>query len=497
MFQKIVLGIVLFFAFIIAAFFFLIKVIDFNEYKPRIHKAIKESTGYEVIIRGDITITLSPVGVSISDIVINNPTYHTETPIAKLGSFDVALDIPSLFKKEIKVKQLSIDSLELAVEKTKEGKFNYDLLPVSQKALEKKGKENNTTTVEKDGAFSSSLVNTKKIQFSNANVSYADVNATNKIIFEDIDLDMNDISYDVSKHSIQGLSFNADIHIGKIQYGSSYAVQDISMSVETKDGIAISDSLKYTLFDTALQGSGKFDLSGKQPKVLLKSKIVGLKLANLSKELWGKEILEGNANGDLKLSFFVGDAYTFKSTLKGFIELYGEDVMLKGYDIDKIALVLDPTQKSKGITFGALMSDSIEAFKGGHSLIKEINTKVDIGYSEVHLSDVALSTATSRIAMQGAVHLVEEKFIDVKTALLNPQGCATFEQKFSGTFAKPSVKLDEAAVTTLTNVVLSFSTKSKTAHITPKQSDENCTVFYDGVVKNPQPQSETTHQPTE
>lgn len=121
MFQKIVLSIVLFFAFSIVVFFLMIKVIDFNEYKPRIQKAIKENTGYEVMIRGDITLSLSPAGVSIFDIEITNPTYHPETPFAKLGSFDVALDLSALLKKEFKVKHISIDGLNAMVEKNQRG----------------------------------------------------------------------------------------------------------------------------------------------------------------------------------------------------------------------------------------------------------------------------------------------------------------------------------------------------------------------------------------
>ena len=497
MFKKIVFGIVLLVAVVIAAFFFLIKVIDFNEYKPRLHKAIKESTGYEVIIRGDITLTLSPIGVSLSDIEINNPTYHPEIPFAKVSSFDVALEVPALLKKEIKVKQLSIDGLVLNIEKIKDGKFNYNLLPVpTQKIVDKKNKESNVTVEKESGTFFS-LMNAKKIQFSNTDVSYADLNTSHKIAFTHIDLDINEINYDPSRHSIQGLSFLANSHIDKIQYGSTYSISDISMPLETKNGIAISDMLKYTLFDTPIQGSGKFDFTGKQPKISLKSKIVGLKLANLSKELWGKEMLEGNANGDLKLSFFAGDAYTFKSTLNGFVQLSGEGILLRGYDIDKIALVLDPTQPSKNLSLNTLITGTVEAFKGGTSLIKEANVKVDLGYSEIKLSDVALSTATNRIAIKGAINSVEERLIDVKTALLDEKGCATYEQKFSGTFAKPTVKLDETAVKTLTNVVLSFTTKSKATHVASSQTDNNCTVFYDGVVRHPPLQPVNTQQTAE
>lgn len=479
MFQKILLSIVLFFAFSIVVFFLLIKVIDFNEYKPRIQKAIKENTGYELIIRGDITLSLSPAGVSIFDVEITNPTYHPELPFAKLGSFDVALDLSALLKKEIKVRHIAVDNLNLMVEKTKEGKFNYELSSVP-KTIEKKVKDGNIT-LDKESSFP--LVNVKKIKFSNANVTYTDESNTTKIAFDKINLDINDIRYDASKSHMQAFFFMADTHIDKIQY-ANYALKDVSMSFEMKDAIAVSENIHYTLFDTAVQGAGKFDFSGKQPKISIKSKVVGLKLANLSRELWDKELLEGSANGDFKLSFFMGDAHTFKSTLNGFVQLYGENVTLKSYDIDKIALTLDPNQRSKGFTFGNILSSTTGAFKGGSTLLKEINTKVDIGYSEVQLSDVALSTAANRVALKGALNIVDDKFIDFKTALLDSKGCATFEQKISGSFTKPSVKVDDALVKSLSNVVLSFSSKSKTVS---KQNDENCTVFYEGVIKHPQP----------
>lgn len=481
MFQKILLSIVLFFAFSIVTFFLLIKVIDFNEYKPRIQKAIKESTGYDLVIRGDITLSLSPVGVNIFDVEIANPTYRPEVPFAKLGSFDVALDLAALVKKEVKVKHLTIDNLSLLVEKTKEGRFNYEL-PLVSKGLEKKGKESNTTA-EKEKNLP--LVNVKKVKFSNANVTYSDFNGSNKVVFEKIDFDVNNISYDATKSKFfQGLILSADTHIDKIQYGS-YMINDIGMSLEMKDAIVVSDNLKYTLFDTPIHGSGKFDLSGKQPKISIKSKIVGLKLASLSKAVWNKDMLEGNANGDLKLSCFLGDANTSKSTLNGFIHLYGESVILKGYDVDKIASVVDPSQKgSKILSLTSLISDST---KGASSLLKEINTNIDIGYSEVKLSDVALSTENHRVAVKGAVNIVDEKFIDVKTALLDEKGCATFEQKFSGSFAKPSVKIDDATVTALTNVALSFTTKSKAVQNNVKKQDDNCTAFYEGIVKHPIP----------
>ena len=484
MFRKIVLSVFLACAFIIVTFFLFIKVIDFNEYKPRIHKALKECTGYEVIIRGDITLSLSPLGVSVFDIEITNPSYRAEIPFAKLGSFDVALNVPALLKKEIQVSEVSIDALTLMIEKSKEGKFNYEVAPLKQKPTDKKTKEN-TTTVEKKDSNVSWFENVQKIKFTNATITYNEANSTtNKLAFEKMDLETYNISRDSMKQRLQSLSFSADAHIDRMTYGS-YVLKDISMPFEMKNGVAISENLQYTLFDTPILGSGKFDLSGKQPKISLKSKLVGLKLASLCKELWNKDLLEGTANGEFKLSFFAGD----KSTLHGFIQLFGEGIILKGYDLDKIASLLDPAQhNAHAFNFSSLIS-GMNAFKGGTTLIKEANTKLDMGYSEVHFTDVALSTAQNRIAMKGLVNIVDEKLVNVKTALLNPKGCATFEQKFSGTFVNPSLKVDDSTITTLSNVVLSFSTKPKTiVPNNPKHDDENCTVFYEGVIKHPQPE---------
>ncbi len=483
MVQKILLSIVLFCAVSIVAFFLLIKVIDFNEYKPRIQKAIKESTGYEIVIHGDIALSLSPAGVSISDIEVSNPYYKPEAPFAKLGSFDIALDLSALLKKEVKVSHLSLDNLTLVIEKNSEGNFNYILPKTVKEAASTPKALDSNVTAELDANFP--LVNVTKVKFSNANILYKDVNGSDEAAFQKVDLEMNNINYDPTKHQLQGLSFLAKMHIDKIVY-DKYFISDISMALEMKDAIAVSENLKYTLFDTPIVGNGKFDFSGKQPKILIKNKIDGLKLSTLSKALFNKDVLDGTANGDIKLSFFVGDALSFKSTINGYIHLSGKDITLTGYDIDKMATLFDAPSSPKNLN---TLLAPLEGLQGGKSVLKEVNTNVDVGYSEIQLSDVALSTAKNRAALKGTVNIVDEKFVDVQAALLNAKGCATVQQKISGTFAKPNVKMDESTATTLANVALSFLVKpKKTAPAQTEQvNDENCTVFYEGVVAHPVP----------
>jgi len=475
MFQKILLSVVLFFALAIVSFFLIVKVIDFNEYKPKIQKVVKEKTGYELVIRGDISLSLSPLGVSILDVELLNPYYKDETPFAKLGSFDIALEIIPLFQKEIKIRHIALEKMTLVIEKGKEGKYNFDI-PQTKSVTEKKKSDTNTT---KEDDFP--LINVKNIKFGDATISYVDLVAKSNMYAEKINLNINDIGFDASKSKLHSLFFKADATISQVKV-DKYTIKDVATNLDMKDAVLVAESLKYTLFDSLLQGSGKVDLSGKLPKVSVKHKIADLKLFNVSKEVLGMELLEGMANGDIKLSFSLGDALTIKNTLSGFIQLFAENVKVKGYDLDQMANALSETQnEAQGMNFITLF----DARKNGNSVLKQINTKLDIGYSEVQLSDVALSTNKHRVALKGALQIVEEKILGVSIGLLDAKGCSTFEQTFVGTFSKPTLKIDEKTVKTLANTALSFLNKSKGTPKEIKTPEENCKPFYEGVIKHP------------
>lgn len=477
MFQKIALSIVLFFSLSIVTFFLLIKVIDFNEYKPKIHKAIKESTGYEVVIKGDIVLSLSPVGVRILDSEIINPQYRSEAPFATLESFDIALEIAPLLRKEIKIRYVSFGKLNLEIEKNKQGKLSYEIQS-TKPITDKKVKEQNASVTKEHDI---PLVNIKQINFTEATLHYEDLASGLKFKAERIDMAINDISFDALKQNkLQGLFLKAEANIEKITVDTQ-VLSKLSMNAEMKDAVLVMDNLKYTLFDSQMQGSSKLDLSGKTPKISLKSKIAELKLQSLSKALWGKEFLHGNAIGEFKLACSLGDMPTIKSTLGGFIFVSGENILLKGYDVDKIASSFnDPKNGSLLNLFSGKLSGN------GESIINHMIVKSDIGYSEAKLSDVALSTAKHRIALKGALQIVEEKFLDVKVAILDAKGCSSFEQTIIGTFKKPALKVDETTINTIANAAISLLGKSKKTTNEQPKADENCTPFYEGLVKHPE-----------
>lgn len=480
MFQKIILGIMLFFSSVIVAFFLLIKVIDFNEYKPRIQKTLKETTGYDVAIKGDITLSLSPVGIRIFDVEVRN-TYHKPNDLfAKLEAFDIAVEIVPLFKKEIKIKHVALEKLDITIEKNKDGKCNFEQ-PDIKIANDKKIKETNATALPKEDYFS--LVNIKKVKFLETNITYKDVTTGNKIGAEKVNISIDDISLDSAKHSkIQGLYFKADATLDKL-YVNKHNIYGLSMNAEMKDALLIMENLKYTLFDSLFQGSGKLDISGKVARISLKHKIQELKLDKVTDALLGRELLNGQANVELKLACLLADETTMKNTLSGFVHLHGEEISLLGYDLDGIASAINEPRN-----FDALFQLFTQPSREGNAsqtLLKEVVIKTEIGYSEVKLNDVAFRTEKNRLALKGALNIVEEKFLEVKVALLDSKGCAAFEETIQGTFKKPKLKIDASTLQTLAESAFSLLGKSKKSSQFLNKKEETCTPFYEGDIKHP------------
>lgn len=476
MFRKLFLGSVLACAASVVGFFLLIKVIDFNEYKPRIQKEIKEKIGYDIHIKGDITFSLSPVGISITDVDIKNPHYDPMMPFATLKSFDVALEIAPLLRKEVKVKYISLENLTLILEKNKQGMFNFEAISAKKEKIST-DKEGNAT-VEKE--LELPLVNINKIHFYDAKVLWRDHEKDTNASVEALNLTIKDIHVDATKHHrIQSLFFNVEAYASKLSY-AQYVLSGLAMKGEMKEAILSVDSLKYTLFDSLVQGSLKLDVSGKVPKVSLKHKASSLNLSALSQNIFPKVPLDGVANAEAKLSFSLGDAAQFKHTLNGFVHIAGEKITLKGYAIDSMIEALnDPKILSEQLLFFGR-----EPAEGITTLLKQLVSHVDIGYGKINLEDVAFSSAQHRVALRGALQMVEEKFLDLNVAIIDKNGCTTFEQTVVGTFAKPMLKVDKTMAKNLINSALSLLEKTETKEDNATKK-EACTPVYKGSIKHP------------
>ena len=103
--------------------------------------------------------------------------------------------------------------------------------------------------------------------------------------------------------------------------------------------------------------------------------------------------------------------------------------------------------------------------------------KVEHGVAQA--LDVATTTPKNRIALQGRLDFVNDRFDDVTVALIDAKGCATVEQKIRGSFGNPVVE-QPGLLSSLAGPALNLLKQGRAL-----LQSEHCDVFYAGSVAAP------------
>jgi AsmA protein len=487
--KKLLIGSVILFGIGIIGLVIALSMVDLNKYKPKIEQIAKENSGYELKIDGDITVSFSPIGINIQNVNVALPNQEAFT---KLKSFGVAIEFMPFLKQEIKVDYIVLDGLDVQIEKDKAGKFNFE---VAKKEVQEPTKQVADTQKEPS---SIPLVNISKVLLKNSHVSFVDKQNDTKAELKDIDVAINDIAYDSTKKDLKAVSFDADVTVPTISY-QKYDIKDLHVKLSLHDAVADMTSMTYSIFGSNASGKARLDLSKTMPQVSLFQNIPDLKLQNFSKEILEKELLEGVLNFNLSLFATLDTPQNTKKSLNADILFSGKDIGIIGYDLDKIIGGYDKSQGIDVVDIGSFLvagpvgfalsksSDGASAYAGlqeGKTLLKDLHVKIKVADTKANLEDVALATGKNRVALQGALDIVNETFLDVKVGILDAKNCAKYSQSIEGTFTKPKVKIDEGTLNTVINMATSLFSKSKKLAGFTNENQE-CEVFYRGVVKQP------------
>ena len=470
-----------------------IVTMDLNQYKPKIEQAVKDASGYDLKINGDISTSFSPVGISVADVSLAAPS---QKAFATFKSFDVALEIMPLLKQEVKVNYVVLSDLNLVIEKQKDGKTNFDVAAPKDSSKKEPTAEGKTKEQAK-----LPLVNVTEVRLDNANITYIDHISNSKANVKNINVTINDISLDSAKEKLKSIALRGDVNIEQITY-NKYNIYNTTLNFDLKDAVANLNSMKYTIFDSQATAKASVDMSGKLPKVSFEESIPNLKLENFSKEVLEKDLLKGVVNSQANLSFVGADELSIRKTAKGVVLFDGQGVGVEGYDIDKIVKSYNALKsgdlKKAGASFLSSAMDNaskgkgaFDDLKGGTTAVNHLHVKIDIAKRMATLSDVAIATLNNRIALKGGINIVDESLKGMSVAILDKKGCASYSQGISGSLSNPKGKsltstkdVSVEQVQEVVNMVSSFFGKKKEKKVEKKQ-DEKCSAFYTGVVKHP------------
>ncbi|MFK7890240.1 MAG: AsmA family protein [Granulosicoccus sp.] len=222
----------------------LVYLVDWNDFKDTIQNQVKNQTGRDLQITGDLSPSVFPwAGISLGEISLANAEGYGEQPFARIGSADVKVELLPLIQKKINVRTVQLHGLQLDLQRNAEGQNNWDDLLTSTTTTSKTQEASDdaevTTEVEGSSATIAALA-VGGIEITDANISWNDAMAGTDASLSSFDLttgaielakpfDLN-IDFDVKSSS---MDLAADVE------GKGALMIDLDNQVYTVDGFEL------------------------------------------------------------------------------------------------------------------------------------------------------------------------------------------------------------------------------------------------------------------
>ncbi|MGY8793585.1 MAG: AsmA family protein, partial [Woeseiales bacterium] len=148
---------------IISAFMFF----DPNEFKTQIATAVKDETGRELVIEGDLNLTLFPwIAVEIGRTELGNADGFSANTFLQFDQAKLSVRLlPLILSRRLTVGTASLDGLVVNLEVDRNGNTNWDDLA---------GSDGEVTESESSAVVGGAVIDVANIDINNANVSYMD-----------------------------------------------------------------------------------------------------------------------------------------------------------------------------------------------------------------------------------------------------------------------------------------------------------------------------------
>lgn len=201
--------------------------VDPNDFKPEIQTAVKDNTGRDLAIEGDLELSVFPwLGVSTGELVLSNAPSFSETPFAKIKSSHVKVKLLPLLSKKLEVSRIELKGLDLYLAKNKQGVSNWDDLTQAKSADEKQAAK--TTTDKKENVSPLAALALGGLAIEQAHViwddqqagQYTEINdfnlTTSELVFnQPIDVELSLQLINKEPNVTETLKFSADVTVNE------------------------------------------------------------------------------------------------------------------------------------------------------------------------------------------------------------------------------------------------------------------------------------------
>lgn len=178
-------------AVLVAAMILVALFVDPNDYKDRITQAVREATGMELTIEGDLSLRVFPwLGVDTGAIRLGQPKGFGDDPFVSLKSASVSLQVLPLLSGSVKVGQVDVQGLTVNLIRTKDGKADWEAIG-GEKTESAATSESSEKTTDSGGGLDLSIGGLK---VTDASVVFDDRQAGKRYALQGLNLTLGEVS---------------------------------------------------------------------------------------------------------------------------------------------------------------------------------------------------------------------------------------------------------------------------------------------------------------
>jgi len=257
-------------------------IIDPNDFKPDIAAAVKDKTGRNLVLDGELKLSLFPwIGISTGKLALSNAPGFEDRPFATLEESDIKVLLLPLLSKKIEVSRMVLKGLALNLVRNKQGIANWSDLTDSGRIPPAPTVGVDTQDQQPMPTAAPMIFTIGGIAIENARINWDDLQAEQHIELKDLNLNTDKFSFDrpvgiaasltvlnSSANTIQAIKLNTELTVNERLdiFALRHSDLQVITSGETVPGKSLTTAL--TVADVALDMSQQTaKISGLQLKL--------------------------------------------------------------------------------------------------------------------------------------------------------------------------------------------------------------------------------------
>jgi len=250
---------------------------DPNDYKEDIQNLAHDKAQMELILAGDIGWSLFPFGVSVQDVSVASVS-TPDKPFAQLKTLGLSLDLWPLLRRQVQMRAIRVEDLELTLERDARGRGNWEGLGGSSRSAPASP---TPATPAPDSAPLAIAIDSLRIE--HARVRYTDARSGARIVVEDLQLDsqiQGTTGGSLTLDAVRALSMTLDVRAQQFTF-DGVPFDQVQIQANAAGGVIAVTALKAMLYGGTIDASGNLDVRQEQADIRARAQATGVPLERL------------------------------------------------------------------------------------------------------------------------------------------------------------------------------------------------------------------------